>query len=200
MESGRNFIILDAVALRYMNYSLKNAFSGKITHLEIGFGNGQYLIDYALNKKDELFFGIEYAKKYFLKAFHKSQRYGLSNIKLIYGEALSVIYFLFPDDFFDLVHINFPDPWPKKRHNPRRLINDIFVNNLSRILKKEGEIYFASDHEEYFINSVTIFQNNGFKTEYISDLPNKDRIAKTKYEKDFIKSSKKIFYSVLKKS
>ncbi len=200
MELETNIIILDAPLLRYLEYNLNKTFSREKKHLEIGFGNGQYLIEYAIQKKDEVFLGIEYAKKYFLKAFQRAQRHRVSNVRLIYGEANSILELLFPDELFDVIHINFPDPWPKKRHKERRLINENFVKNLLRVLKKDGIIFFVSDYEEYFINSVSIFRDNGLKVEYLSDIQNRERIAKTKYENDFIRSGKKIFYSVLKKS
>lgn len=193
-------IVLDNPFLRYLSYNLLDIYKNKKIHLEIGFGNGQYIADFAMVKKDEIFFGIEYSKKYFEKAVKRVERYNLSNVKLIFGEALSIISQLFPDKFFDIVHINFPDPWPKKRHRDRRLINADFAIEVRRILKKNGEIFFASDFEEYFINSVSIFENAKLKPIFLSNIPNQERVAKTKYEYEFMASGKKIFYSVLKKS
>ncbi|MCX7991168.1 MAG: tRNA (guanosine(46)-N7)-methyltransferase TrmB [Proteobacteria bacterium] len=201
MELEEKYIALDKSLLRYYSYNIENLSKKmEIKHLEIGFGNGEYILNFSLQKSDEFFLGIEYSKKYFEKTVRRIEKYKLKNVKLLHGEAFALVSFLFPDNYFDFVHINFPDPWPKKRHNERRLININFSLELRRILKDDGKIFFASDFEEYFLNSVSIFKKSGFSLEYLSNSPNPERLSKTKYENEFIREGKKIFYSVLKKS
>lgn len=200
MVLEEKYVVLDNALLRYYNYNFHFFPQKSITHLEVGFGNGEYLLNFALQKEQEYFFGIEYSKKYFDKAFRKVYKHNVKNIKLLFGEAYTLIYLLIPDNFFDYIHINFPDPWPKKRHMERRLLSLSFINELKRILKNGGKIFFASDVEDYFLNSVYCFEKSGFLINYFSSLPYSERLAKTKYEKEFIRLGKKIFYSVLKKS
>ncbi len=200
MVLEEKYLILNNELLRYYSYDLTKFSKSNIRHLEIGFGNGEYLINSALKKREEFFLGIEYSKKYFQKTVKRIEKYRLGNVKVFYGEAVTLASFLFVDNFFDFIHINFPDPWPKKRHNQRRLINIDFVKELYRILKKDGKVVFVSDFEEYFFNSVSIFKNYNFVIEHLSNESYPERLSKTKYENEFIRVGKKIFYSVLKKS
>ena len=73
----------------------------------------------------------------------------MDNIKLMRFNAVDVLEHMIPDSSIDGFHIFFPDPWPKKKHHKRRLIQKDFVNLLSRKLKKGGYIYLVTDWEEY---------------------------------------------------
>ncbi len=190
----------DASILRYLNCDFFNHAKGKVCHLEIGFGNGEYIANLAKTHPNEIFFGIEYNPKYFRKALKRTYDINWGNIFLLCGEAKSILYHLMPDEIFNYIHINFPDPWPKKRHHRRRLIDNFFAQELFRILKPEGTVFLATDFYEYFLNIVSILQRNGFLKIYQSQKPYKSRIFKTKYEKTFENLSIPIFYSILKKN
>ncbi len=121
----------------------------------------------------------------------------LENIRIVYGDIRSKISILCQDGELETVYINFPDPWPKKRHIKRRLIKPEFINQLAQKLDLEGSAYLATDSESYahemlnYFNAETLFQNlddnQGFIKERI-DLP------KSKYEKNFINAGEKVFY------
>ncbi len=134
MDLEKVVIQLDASSFRYLNYSFEKLSSGKGNQLEIGFGNGEFLLKMAERFKECSFFGIEYQKKFFAKALKWAQIKGLKNVKLFCSEAETVINHVFPAEFFDTVHINFPDPWPKKRHAERRLIDNDFVKMLKNVI------------------------------------------------------------------
>lgn len=189
----------DASLCRYLNWDFSKLVKEKTTHLEIGFGNGDYIINLAKANPNEVFFGIEFNPKYFRKGFKKTYSIVENNVFLFCTEAKSFIWHVIPDDFFHFVHINFPDPWPKKRHNRRRLIDEFFVNELYRILKSDGTVFVATDYYEYFLNIVSIFEKKGFLKKYLSEKPYNSRIFKTKYEKHFEKLNIPIFYSIFKK-
>lgn len=200
MGLEEKIFILDSALLRYYDYNLSSFAFCNIKHLEVGFGNGEFLLNFALQRENECFFGIEYSKKYFLKAQKRFDKYKLKNIKIIYGEAYTLISSIIPDSFFDFIHINFPDPWPKKRHSRRRLLNLDFIKEIERVLKPNGKVFLVSDVFDYFLNSVSNFQKCNLLLEYFSNTPYPERVSKSKYEKEFLRLEKKIFYSVLKKT
>jgi len=121
----------------------------------------------------------------------------LENIRVVYGDIRIKIPVLFKDKELNTIYINFPDPWPKKRHIKRRLIKPKFIKQLAQKLSLEGKTYLATDSESYaneilgYFNSEALLENldsqRGFLKERV-DLP------KTKYEKNFINAGEKIFY------
>lgn len=200
MDLGKVFIQLDIALLRYFSYDI-NAFSCFASNqLEIGFGNGEFLLNMASHFKACTFYGIEYQKKFYHKALKWAQIKNLTNVKLFCSEAEATISLLFPDNFFDVVHINFPDPWHKRRHSERRLIDDAFAREVHRILKKNGKLFFATDVEQYFLNAVSILRQNNFESLDWHEYATAQRPFKTKYEKAFLAERKKIFYFLTKKS
>lgn len=190
----------DAPVCRYLNWNFSKLIKNKISHLEIGFGNGDYIVSFAKAYPKEVFFGIEYNPKYYRKGLKKTYNLVNKNIFLFCTEAKSFLWHAIPDNVFNFVHINFPDPWPKKRHIRRRLVDNDFVQELYRVLKPDGLIFLATDYYEYFLNIVSLFERNSFLKIYISDKPYDSRIFKTKYEKTFESLSIPIFYSILKKN
>ena len=165
--------------------------------LEIGFGMGNFLIEMAAKEPDSNFIGIDFYHKGIRKIMTRIRNLQLENIRIVYGDIRSKISILCQDGELETVYINFPDPWPKKRHIKRRLIKPEFVNQLAQKLDLEGTAYLATDSESYayemldYFNSETLFQNlddnQGFIKERI-DLP------KSKYEKNFINAGEKVFY------
>ena len=165
--------------------------------LEIGFGMGNFLIEMAAKEPASNFIGIDFYHKGIRKLMARIKKLQLENIRVVYGDIRSKISILFKDKELNTIYINFPDPWPKKRHIKRRLIKPEFIKQLAQKLNFEGITYLATDSENYahemleYFNAETLFQNiesqKGFLKERI-DLP------KTKYEKNFINAGEKIFY------
>ena len=165
--------------------------------LEIGFGMGNFLIEMAAKEPDSNFIGIDFYHKGIRKIMTRIKNLQLKNIRIVYGDIRNKLSILCQDGELETVYINFPDPWPKKRHIKRRLIKPEFINQLAQKLDLEGTAYLATDSESYayemldYFNSETLFQNlddnQGFIKERI-DLP------KSKYEKNFINAGEKIFY------
>ena len=165
--------------------------------LEIGFGMGNFLIEMAAKEPASNFIGIDFYHKGIRKLMARIKKLQLENIRVVYGDIRSKISILFKDKELNTIYINFPDPWPKKRHIKRRLLKPEFIKQLAQKLSFEGITYLATDSENYahemleYFNAETLFQNidgqRGFLKERI-DLP------KTKYEKNFINAGEKIFY------
>ena len=114
----------------------------KINQLEIGFGFGESLIHRAQNNKDINYIGCEAYTKGVASLLDKIKTNNINNLKVFYGDARILIENL-EDNSLDKIFILFPDPWPKKRHNKRRIISKEFLELLSHKLKNGGELFFA---------------------------------------------------------
>ena len=113
--------------------------------LEIGFGTGDVLLHNALNFPKNLFLGIEYYKKGIAQLLLNIEKHNLKNIRLFYGDAFDYLK-LAKTNYLNEILIMFPDPWPKRRHWKRRIINKDIVNEISRILKSNGKALFFTDN------------------------------------------------------
>ena len=117
--------------------------------VEIGFGKGRYLLRRALEEPDRRFLGIEIATKYQRILSRRARRKGVENLVALRGEALLVLAAVLPQGFAETVHVYFPDPWPKARHNRRRLFDPESVDLVLDLLKPGGKLCFATDFLEY---------------------------------------------------
>lgn len=116
--------------------------------LEIGFGNGATLFQLASMHPQILYIGIEIYRPGILHLLGKLRAYPLSNVVLFYGDAMLIIDQL-PDVWLDYLWILFPDPWPKRRHHRRRLVQPSIIERLVSHLKLGGIITLATDWPEY---------------------------------------------------
>lgn len=165
--------------------------------LEIGFGDGDFLIEMAERHPEKNFLGIEIKTKRFKIAVKASEHRKNGNLKFLHMNAEIAVKEIFPENVFSLIYINFPDPWPKDRHHKHRIVNSEFLGALSKIMKKDGVLEIASDHKEYIDHTFDVFENiSFFKSQYpdpgyLHNLPNR---LHTKYEKEFRKEGREIFY------
>lgn len=118
--------------------------------LEIGMGKGTFLTDQAKARPDTNFLGLEYARFYWRSASDRLRRNHCLNARTVHGEAGFFIREHVADNSLSVVHIYFPDPWPKKRHHKRRLIQPPFLLQLNRVLVAGGKLQLVTDHAEYF--------------------------------------------------
>ncbi len=117
--------------------------------IEIGFGLGSATLQIAQERSELNVLGIEVFLMGFAKLLNWVGAKGLNNIKLIRLDAVEVLEKMIEDNSVSGFHIFFPDPWPKKRHHKRRLIQPRFVELLTRKLKEGGYIYAVTDWQEY---------------------------------------------------
>ncbi|MDT8318372.1 MAG: tRNA (guanosine(46)-N7)-methyltransferase TrmB [bacterium] len=118
-------------------------------HLEIGFGGGEYTAALAAACPRHRIIGCEIFLNGIASLLKKIEAEGLENIRIIHGSAIIALEEMFANETFDFIHINHPDPWPKKRHLRRRLIQPEMVETLSRVLKPGGEVWLSTDVAEY---------------------------------------------------
>lgn len=118
--------------------------------LEIGVGKGTFLTEQAKARPNTNFIGIEWAKWFWRYSSDRIRRAGCGNVRMFRAEASFFLREFIPDASLSVVHIYFPDPWPKSRHHKRRLIQPPFALELVRILLPGGRVQIVTDHQEYF--------------------------------------------------
>ncbi len=118
--------------------------------VEVGCGDGSFLIRYAQAHPERNFFGIERLLGRVRKTDRKGRRAGLANLRLLRLEASYSVEYILPVAAASAMHIYFPDPWPKRRHHERRLINAPFVTAACRALLPGGRLYLRTDDLDYF--------------------------------------------------
>lgn len=117
--------------------------------LEIGFGNGDSLVQQALENPEFNFLGIDVHEPGVGHCLLKAHEAGLSNLKLIKHDAIEVLSHQVPPDSLQRVNIYFPDPWPKKRHHKRRMIQPAFLELIHGRIRADGALHIATDWENY---------------------------------------------------
>jgi len=117
--------------------------------LEIGFGMGQSLAELASREPQTGFIGIEVHRPGVGKLLALAEEAELANLKVYCADAVEVLHRCMPDASLDLAMLFFPDPWPKKRHHKRRLVQPGFVQELREKLKPGGVFHLATDWENY---------------------------------------------------
>lgn len=118
--------------------------------LEIGFGKGTFLVEQATARPETNFFGIEYANWFFRYGSDRLRRRSPDNARTVRAEATFFLREFVPDASISVLHIYFPDPWPKARHKRRRLVQESFIPLMLRILTAGGRVQIVTDHKEYF--------------------------------------------------
>lgn len=124
--------------------------------LDIGFGDGEALVSAAAAWPDIDYLGIEVHEPGVGHLLQMTERAGLSNVRVVDRDAVDVIDCMLADSSFDAVNLFFPDPWPKKRHHKRRIVQPEFIAAVSRILKPGGVFHFATDWMPYAEHTVNV--------------------------------------------
>jgi tRNA (guanine-N7-)-methyltransferase len=124
--------------------------------VEVGTGKGLFLQTAATAVPQHDFLGVEIAQKYARFAAARLARLELPNALVVNGDAQRLFAELMPDDSLSSVHVYFPDPWWKKRHHKRRVMNERFVCDVARTLLPHGVLHFWTDVEEYFDASIDL--------------------------------------------
>ena len=117
--------------------------------LEVGFGNGEVIAGLAADHPEIDYLGIEVHEPgigHLLLLLNDSNTH---NVKVLKGDAMELLPRCFHDNSFSVVNVFFPDPWPKKRHHKRRLVQPSFLGEVYRCLESGGVLHFATDWQPY---------------------------------------------------
>ncbi len=118
--------------------------------VEMGSGKGLFLQNAALENPEHNFLGVEVARKYAQFTAARLFKQKLSNAISVQGDGLKLFRELLPDESLAAVHVYFPDPWWKRRHRVRRVLNEAFLSDIVRTLKPQCRLHFWTDVKEYF--------------------------------------------------
>ena len=168
---------------------------------EIGFGNGEFLIKKSDLHPERNFFGIDYSNESFRKAKKKIEKAKKNSIKVVCLEAKAAFIVLVPEKSLSHIYLNFPDPWPKKKHYKNRLLDREFFKIAASCSTNKGKIIVATDDPFYrdFIleemASVHLWESL-FQKGWTDELS--DHFS-TKYEKKWREEGKEIFYMMFQK-
>ena len=153
--------------------------------LEIGFGNGSSLCQMAANQPDHDFIGVEVHRPGVGQLLKAIDEQALTNLRVACTDAVELLKDRVTDDSLDRVQLYFPDPWHKKRHHKRRIIQPEFVKLLARKIKPDGHLHMATDWQHYAeqmledLSNNDSFMNCADETGYI---PRPDYRPLTKFE------------------
>jgi tRNA (guanine-N7-)-methyltransferase len=163
--------------------------------LEIGMGKGTFLTEQAKSRKETNFFGIEYARWFWRYASDRLRRNGCTNARTVRAEAAYFLREFVSPSSIAAVHIFFPDPWPKKRHHKRRLIQPPFMAELDRILIPGGRLQIVTDHAEYFEQIQQVLKSSRFVlAEYQSPgSAAEGEVAGTNFERKYRREGRPFF-------
>lgn len=148
LDLSRHWFPLEQVPRPFVPEALF-ARSGSL-EVEVGSGKGLFLRNSATENPQSLFLGIELSHKYARYAAAQLAKRGIPNAAVIDGDALRFFAEWLPSDSVSAVHVYFPDPWWKKRHRKRRVMNESFLSDVERVLVPNGRLHFWTDVEEYF--------------------------------------------------
>lgn len=153
----------------YANYSFQFFENNNPIHIEYCSGNGAWIAEKAKANPDINYIAVEIKFERVRKIWSKIKNHSLNNLMIICGEAECATTYYIPNESVTEIYINFPDPWPKKRHWKHRLIKDSFIKEMHRTLIPEGTFTFVTDDEEYSKVTIEEVKHNGlFQNEKIS--------------------------------
>ena len=157
-------------------------------HLELGCGRGKYLRENSLNNPNINYVAVDLKDEVLVHTLRNLQDHEVENARLV-ALNISFIADLFDKDEIEKIYINFCNPWPKDRHNKRRLTHTKFLNEYKKFLKQGSEVWFKTDDTDLFNDSQEYFKENGFRIDFLTyDLHNsevKDENIMTEYETKF---------------
>ena len=163
--------------------------------IEIGSGKGRFITEMAKANPDCNYIGIELSKSVLVAALDRVLEADLPNIKLLNVNANELETY-FEKNELDRIYLNFSDPWPKSRHEKRRLTYKTYLKMYENILKKDGEIHFKTDNQGLFEYSLMSFSAYGVLLKDISlDLHHSqfEGNIMTEYEQKFSEKGNRIY-------
>ena len=194
----------ESLACHYINYGINDTkelfnFSDIFDNnnpviLEIGFGMGSSLAEMALANPHKNYLGVEVHEPGVGNIIYLAHKNKIDNLKVILGDATHVIQNNLMESSISTVQIFFPDPWHKKKHNKRRLIQQNFLDKLYPVLENGALIHFATDWNPYAIEVLDLFsRQSALNNQYDSYAPRPKWRPYTKFEERGKKLNHKVY-------
>lgn len=171
-------------------------------HIEIGMGKGQFILNQAINNSNINYIGIEKFSSVLYRALQKRDEFFrekeriLNNIKFIRFDAENIKE-IFEENEVKRIYLNFSDPWPKDKHEKRRLTSKEFLSRYDKILDIKGDIIFKTDNKDLFDFTVDSIEGTKWDINEITyDLHNSEYVKEnimTEYETKFVLEGKPIY-------
>lgn len=169
-------------------------------HLELGCGRGGFIEQKALENSNINYVAVDLKDEILVHALRKLKEKEIENVRIV-PLNIAFISEIFEKDEIEKIYINFCNPWPKLRHNKRRLTHKNFLGEYKKFLKYQGEIWFKTDDIGLFEDSQKYFKESGFSIEYITfDLHKSDfkNNIMTEYENKFTSMGMKTMFLIAK--
>ncbi len=160
------------IAVEEKKVNLKEIFptSQKVI-MEIGFGMGEATAIIAKNHPNNAYIALDVHPPGIGKLIGRIVENDLKNLRVIEDDVHIVLPHMFEDESLDAIHLYFPDPWPKKKHNKRRIVNEGFLSLIHPKLKKGGYIHIATDWVPYAISMQEVFAASALFTGGVIEKP-----------------------------
>jgi len=139
--------------------------------MEVGYGMGEATWQIAKANPGTNYLGVEVHMPGVGKLMARLDEYELSNVRLIERDVFEVLYYMVKDSSLDGVHLFFPDPWPKKRHFKRRIVNERFLSDVAAKLKPGGYLHIATDWVPYAEWIKEVFSHTNLFTGGLTERP-----------------------------
>ena len=163
--------------------------------VDLGCGDGSFLIALAEGSPERNFLGIEKLAGRVKTACRKGARRGLRNLRILRIETAYAIQYLLPPASSEAVHLLFPDPWPKRKHKRRRIVTAEFLALVHRLLVPEGRLHIATDQATYFASIREVVSASSFVEESTAERA----FPLTTFEKRFVAQGLPIYRLELRK-
>jgi len=165
--------------------------------MEVGFGDGRYLSHLAAEFSDANLLGVDVSLGSVWRAYRRMLRENISNVRLFRGDARFVVRDLVAPGTLSRIYVNFPDPWPRKKHLKHRLLQAPFFELLSTRLKERGSLLLTTDHQEYYQFALDEAASTSLYSVTESDPP--PATLTTKYAEKWREMKKDIFHARFEK-
>ncbi|KGK86975.1 tRNA (guanosine(46)-N7)-methyltransferase TrmB [Clostridium sp. HMP27] len=167
-------------------------------HLELGCGRGGFIAQKAVQNPDVNYIAVDLKDEVLIYVLKKIEELEITNVRIV---PLNIMFIseVFDKDEIEKIYINFCNPWPKERHNKRRLTHTRFLAEYKNFLKAGSEIWFKTDDTDLFNASQEYFKESGFAINYLTyDLHESDfdKNIMTEYEKKFTQLGMKTMFLI----
>lgn len=166
----------------------------KTIHLEIGSGKGDFIVELALQNPDDLFIGVEISLMALAMSFKKVNEFKVKNVLFYLGDVNDFL-LTCPKNVFSYLYLNFPDPWPKARHEKRRLTFKTKLSSYYDVIKREHELLFKTDNKDLYLYSLETFKESKFTLKkYGEHLLETEDQPQSSYERKFRQLKQPIYF------